>query len=109
MSNRLLLGWVLGLGLAATPLIAHGQEPAGRPGDEPRPATSNVRGAKYPLIHPDLRVTFQLRAPDAKKVQLQPGGADNGLGKGPIDMTRGEGEGGLWTVTTPPAVPGFHY
>jgi enterochelin esterase family protein len=40
-------------------------------------------------------------------VQLQPGGDDNGLGKGPIDMARADD--GTWSVTTPPAVPGFHY
>jgi len=72
-----------------------------------QPATSNVRGAEYPRVSSDLRVTFRLKAPDAKKVQLQPGGDDNGLGKGPIDMTRGAD--GTWTATTPPAVPGFHY
>jgi enterochelin esterase-like enzyme len=78
-----------------------------RTADDSRPATSNVLGARYPRIHADLRVTFQLKATDARKVQLQPGGADNGLGKGPYDMVRGDG--GAWTVTTPPAVPGFHY
>jgi len=52
-------------------------------------------------------VTFRLDAPDAQKVQILPGGMDNGLGKGPFDMTRDEE--GVWTVTTPPAVPGFHY
>jgi enterochelin esterase family protein len=78
-----------------------------QPADESRPASTNVRGAQYPRIHADRRVTFQLKAPDAKKVQLQPGGADNGLGKGPIDMIRGDS--GLWSVTTQPAVPGFHY
>jgi enterochelin esterase-like enzyme len=78
-----------------------------QPRDDFQPATSNVRGAQYPRIHPDLRVTFRLKAPDAKKVQLQPGGADNGLGKGPYDLQRGDD--GVWTVTTPPAVPGFHY
>jgi enterochelin esterase-like enzyme len=72
-----------------------------------RPASSNVRGAEYPRVHPDLRVTFRLKAPAARKVQVQPGGADNGLGKGPLDMARG-GDG-IWAVTTPPAVPGFHY
>ena len=36
-----------------------------------------------------------------------PGGDDNGLGKGPYDMVRDEK--GVWTVTIPPAVPGFHY
>lgn len=75
--------------------------------DDSQPATTNVRAATYPRIHGDLRATFQFKAPNAQKVQLQPGGDDNGLGKGPIDMTRGAD--GIWTVTTPPAVPGFHY
>ncbi|MFO0848352.1 MAG: alpha/beta hydrolase-fold protein [Gemmataceae bacterium] len=75
--------------------------------DDAKPASSNVPRAEYPRVHPDGRVTFRMRAPDAKKVQLQPGGADNGLGKGPYDMQRGPD--GHWTVTTPPAVPGFHY
>jgi len=72
-----------------------------------RPASSNVRGAEYPSVHADGRVTFRLKAPDARRVQVQPGGADNGLGKGPFDMERDNT--GVWTVTTPPAVPGFHY
>ncbi|HEV8291240.1 MAG TPA: alpha/beta hydrolase-fold protein [Tepidisphaeraceae bacterium] len=72
-----------------------------------QPAPSNVPGAEYPGVHDDLRVTFRLRAPSAQKVQLQPGGGDNGLGKGPFDMTKGDD--GAWTVTIPPAVPGFHY
>jgi enterochelin esterase-like enzyme len=76
-------------------------------GDDSRPATSNVPRAEYPRVHADGRVSFRLKAPDAKKVQVQPGGADNGLGKGPFDMERGPD--GTWAVTTPPAVPGFHY
>ncbi len=75
--------------------------------DDSRPATSNLPGAEYPRIHSDLRVTFRVTAPTAKKVQVVPGGDDNGLGKGPYDMTRDEK--GVWTVTIPPAVPGFHY
>ena len=75
--------------------------------DDSRPASTNVLNAQYPRIYPDGRVTFRLPAPNAQKVQLQPGGADNGLGKGPIDMTRDDK--GVWTVTIPPAVPGFHY
>src|ERR1051326_152641 len=75
--------------------------------DDSRPAMSNVPQAQYPRVHADRRGTFQLRAPDAKKVQVQPGGADNGLGKGPFDMERQKD--GTWTVTTPPAVSGFHY
>src|ERR1700722_19409254 len=71
------------------------------------PAPSNVRGAEYPRVYPDLRVAFRLKAPDAKQVQLQPGGDDNGLGKGPIEMVRAAD--GMWGVTLPPVVPGFHY
>jgi len=75
--------------------------------DTSRPASTNVRGAQYPRVHPDGRVTFAVKAPEALKVQVQPGGADNGLGAGPCDMMR-DAEG-TWSVTIPPAVPGFHY
>ena len=75
--------------------------------DQGFPASSNVRGAEYPRIHADLRVTFRLEAPSAHTVQLQPGGDANGLGAGPFDMQRDAN--GVWSVTTPPAVPGFHY
>jgi enterochelin esterase-like enzyme len=81
--------------------------PAAPAPDDSKPASSNVLNAAYPRVHPDGRVTFRLVAPAAQKVQLQPGGADNGLGKGPLDMLRDEK--GSWTVTVPPAVPGFHY
>ena len=81
--------------------------------DDSQPAPTNLRGAEYPRVHSDNRVTFRLKAPGARKVQLQPNmvelntpGTENGLGKGPYDMVRGED--GVWTVTTPPAVPGFH-
>jgi enterochelin esterase family protein len=75
--------------------------------DDSVPAPSNVRGAPFPRIHPDRRVTFRVKAPSAAKVQVQPAGSGNGLGEGPFDMTRGDD--GVWTVTTPPARPGFHY
>jgi len=77
------------------------------PAEDSKPASSNVLNAQYPRVHADGRVSFRITAPNAQKVQLQPGGADNGLGKGPIDMTRDEK--GVWSVTLPPAVPGFHY
>jgi len=68
------------------------------------PAASNVGNAEYPRITSDLRVTFRLKAPNAKQVKLE-GGA--GLVKEPLEMARGED--GTWTATTPSAVPGFHY
>ncbi len=60
--------------------------------------------AASPGIHPDRSITFTLEAPDAGSVLVAGG---DGLGKGPFPMTKSAE--GLWSVTTPPAVPGFHY
>ncbi len=68
------------------------------------PASSNVPGAQNPRVFPDGSVSFSLKAPDAKTVQVAGG---DGLGKGPFPMTRNAD--GVWTVKTPAAVPGFHY
>jgi enterochelin esterase-like enzyme len=68
------------------------------------PASTNLPGMEFPRIASDLSVTFRLRAPEAKQVKLE-GGA--GLVKTPMEMTKDST--GTWTVTTPPAVPGFHY
>jgi enterochelin esterase-like enzyme len=67
---------------------------------EAQPASSNVMGASYPRIDSENRATFQLRAPDAQKVQVR-------VPQGRYDMTKGEN--GVWNVTTPPLIPGFHY
>jgi len=72
--------------------------------DGSSPATSNVSGAKSPRIFPDRRVSFTLKAPDAHRVEVAGG---DGLGKGPFPMTKDAD--GIWSVITPPAVPGFHY
>ncbi len=75
-----------------------------RKADDSRPASTNI-SSPYPRIHSDLRVTLRLKAPQAKKVQVV---GNFGLGKGgPWEMERGED--GVWTVTTPPVIPGFHY
>jgi enterochelin esterase-like enzyme len=74
-------------------------------GDDSKPASTNIGNAAYPRVHADRRVTFRLQAPDARKVQVF---TNYGLGAGgPWDMTRGDD--GLWTLTSPPVVPGFHY
>ena len=62
-------------------------------------ASSNVRGAEYPRVSSDLKVIFRIKAPDAQKVQIQ-------LGK-TYDMVKDDQ--GIWSVTTDPQVPGFHY
>jgi len=64
-----------------------------------KPSSFNIPGAPYPCVYPDRSVAFRVSAPDAQKVQVRLGGAH--------DMTRGAD--GLWTVTIPPQVVGFHY
>ena len=65
-----------------------------------------------PIVHPDRRVTFRLKAPLAHKVQVHPVGGQpenngyNGLGKDTYDMIKDEN--GYWSVTTPSAIPGLH-
>lgn len=63
------------------------------------PASTNINANGYPRITPDLRVIFRVSAPNAQKVQMD-------LGK-IYDMVRDAQ--GVWTVTTEPQVPGFHY
>ncbi len=71
---------------------------------ESTPAPGNVGQAEFPRITSDSRVMFRLKAPNAKMVRLEGG---TGLVKEPLEMSRDDA--GNWTVTTPPAVPGFHY
>ncbi len=86
---RAILWSLLAVGLCA------GQQPA----DPGSPASTNVMNAEYPRVHADRRVTFRVKAPDARKVQVDLGQL--------WDMER-DSEG-VWTVTIPPQVPGFHY
>jgi enterochelin esterase-like enzyme len=67
-------------------------------------APSNVLGARGRAIHSDGRITFELKAPQANTVLVAGG---DGLGNGPFAMKKAAD--GTWSVTTPPAVPGFHY
>jgi enterochelin esterase-like enzyme len=70
-----------------------------QPADDCKPSSLNIPGAPYPCVYPDHRVAFRVEAPNAQKVQVRLGGTH--------DMTRGED--GLWSVTIPPQVVGFHY
>ena len=62
-------------------------------------AITNVRRAEYPKILPDSRAVFRIKAPDAKKMQID-------LGK-MYDMVKKDD--GFWEVTTEPLDEGFHY
>jgi enterochelin esterase-like enzyme len=71
----------------------------GQPPADCKPNALNIPNAPYPCIFPDGRVMFRVNAPDAQKVSVR-------LGRG-LDMTK-EADG-LWYVTSPPQVVGFHY
>jgi enterochelin esterase-like enzyme len=63
------------------------------------PASTNIRGANYPQILADNRVIFQIKAPDAQKVQID-------LGK-KYDLVKNIQ--GVWETTTDSISEGFHY
>ena len=61
---------------------------------------TNINRNSYPRVLKDNSVMFRVNAPQAQNVQIDLGGTK-------YDMQKGEG--GAWTVTTKPQVPGFHY
>ena len=63
------------------------------------PSVTNIPNAQYPMVNPDRTVTFKVKAPDAKSVQIA-------LDR-PYEMQKGQD--GTWELTSPPQVPGFHY
>ncbi|KAA2218851.1 esterase [Maribacter flavus] len=55
-----------------------------------------------PEVHDDRTVTFRVKAPHAKNVELNPGAINTALGKGrePIPFT--QGDDGVWSLTIGP-------
>jgi enterochelin esterase family protein len=72
---------------------------ATRPGPDSKPASTNAPGQSYPQVDSERHVTFRIVAPDAQSVRVNFGGG--------TPLTKGED--GVWTVTTRPLDPGFHY
>nr|WP_319398989.1 alpha/beta hydrolase-fold protein [uncultured Carboxylicivirga sp.] len=62
-------------------------------------AETNIRSSQYPKILSNGRAIFKLKAPNAKKIQLD-------LGK-KYDMLKDEN--GIWSITTDSLGEGFHY
>lgn len=90
-TTALTLAWAL--------MILTGSRCWAQPPADCKPSALNIPGAQYPCVYPDGRAMFRLTAPEAKSVQVN-------IGKR-YEMT--EGADGVWTVTTPPLVVGFHY
>ena len=66
--------------------------------DDFKPASTNAPGSEYPRVNPEGRARFRVNAPNAESVVVS-------LRK--TALTRGED--GVWTGTTEPLDPGFHY
>src|SRR6185503_3489921 len=60
---------------------------------------SNTPGYEFPRIDKDRKAIFRLRAPNAKKVQIDLGGMNDGV----MDADS------FWTIVTKPLGVGFHY
>lgn len=63
------------------------------------PAPTNISQNQCPCIMPDNSVVFQVKAPNAQKMQID-------LGK-KYDMIKDSS--GVWSIRTEPIVPGFYY
>jgi enterochelin esterase-like enzyme len=68
------------------------------PVDDFKPASTNVPGSQYPRVDSEGRARFRVKAPDAKSVVVS-------IRKTALT----KGEDGVWTGTTEPLDPGFHY
>jgi enterochelin esterase-like enzyme len=94
--NCMCLAGLLPLLVAAAP-----DQPAPAKPADAVPAPSNIGGAEYPRIDADLRVMFRIKAPDAQKVEFHFLGGKS--------FPAQKGDDGVWTGSTDPVVPGFHY
>jgi enterochelin esterase family protein len=84
--------------LAVLPVAAQ-IPPPGRPPQAPQ-ATQAPPPVQSPEVHPDRRVTFRLRAPNAQDVAVTREGAPR--------LTMQKDDQGVWSVTTEPLEPDLY-
>lgn len=71
-------------------------------------AVSISMRAEPPIVQDDGSVTFRLNVPEADRMQIDIKGKTNTANnRQPVDMVRTKE--GVWTYTSPPLDPGFHY
>jgi len=70
-----------------------------KPGADSKPASTNAPGQQYPQVDSERHATFRVVAPNAQSVRVNLGGG--------TPLTKDEN--GVWTGTTRPLDPGFHY
>ncbi len=71
----------------------------------PVPLPSNVRGSAVPAMTADRRISFRLKAPEAKLVEVRCKGTLWGGKAWPLKKDAA----GVWSGTSEPAEPGFYY
>jgi enterochelin esterase-like enzyme len=78
----------------------------------PQKNTENLTPFSAPLISPDVRddrtVTFRLRAPEAKSVQLAGVAVLTALGQSGRSVPFTKGDNGVWTLTVGPLKPDMY-
>ena len=97
-TTRIMLAVML-TALVCTQVTAQGFQRETFPEGSYSPVT-NVNRSGYPRVLKDNSVMFRVNAPQAQQVQIDLCGTK-------YDMQKSES--GVWTVTTKPQVPGFHY
>ena len=97
-TTRIMLAIMLSAAVCAQ-VAAQGFQKVSFPEGSYSPVT-NVNRDSYPRVLSDGSVMFRVVAPQAQNVQVDLCGTK-------YDMAKSED--GIWTVTTKPQVPGFHY
>lgn len=97
-TTRIMLAIMLSAAVC-TQVAAQGFQKVSFPEGSYSPVT-NVNRDSYPRVLSDGSVMFRVVAPQAQNVQVDLCGTK-------YDMAKSED--GIWTVTTKPQVPGFHY
>lgn len=85
----------------------YAQQPSAAPAAAPeRGPGRGVARLVSPEVAPDGRVTFRLRAPNAKEVYVTGVVQGSGTGGGRLEMQKNDQ--GVWTATTEPMQPGIY-
>ena len=93
--------------LLAVSFPVYAQQPAAAPAAAPGRGPGRGFGAVVsPEVAPDGRVTFRLRAPNAKEVYVTGVVQGTGPGGGRLDMQKNDQ--GVWSATTEPMKPGIY-
>ncbi|NLX27300.1 MAG: esterase [Lentisphaerae bacterium] len=100
------------LAILLLPCVALAQQANVNLDYNPQKNTDNLTAYSAPLnspeVHDDQTVTFRLRAPNAKEVQLTGVAIQTALGGGRGGRAFTKGENGVWTLTVGPLKPDMY-